>query len=224
MVIFSGIPNVIALLRDRSPPPGPVCALSGWIMNFNNRMNSFITTCICLVRCAVVVWPLHTRILLNNRALLFMVISCAVTAITYSSLPYLLYHYAKDAVTLYHYNVFVGFCMYFLDGSENKTIKIAATFLNEMVLFIPFIVSIITCAILLYTLKKKSDYVKVDRAGKHGRNDSKNCAIWGIIRLTLLTLICYTPMLIFTVYNKLQQIYGINWQVAIQQHHFDIII
>lgn len=52
MVLLSGLPNVASLLQMRKPLDQKFCDVSGFALNFNNRLNSFITTCICMVRYA----------------------------------------------------------------------------------------------------------------------------------------------------------------------------
>ena len=47
--------------------------------------------------------------------------------------------------------------------------------------------------------------------GLEAKNDGKRAAALVIIRVTVLTLICVTPQLLFSVYDKLNYTYQLNW-------------
>lgn len=182
------------------------CDVSGFALNFNNRLNSFITTCICLVRCLVVVMPIKARILLNKRALSTMVCGCVLMAAFYSSLPFLFSQLTNGSITQYGYRKWIGFCMFFVYFQDNYSLKLVSTLLIEAVFFAPFLVAIFTASILLYTLKRRNKYI-----GLEAKNETKRSAVVVIIRVTILTLICVTPQLAFSVYTKCNWAYNLNW-------------
>ena len=69
MLLFTGIPAAVTFYRLRASLGDPFCTTSGWFLNFNIRLCSFITTCICTVRCYVILAPLRAKILLGSGVL-----------------------------------------------------------------------------------------------------------------------------------------------------------
>ena len=199
MVLCSGIPNVISLLKKRAVINNIACNISGWMFNFNTRINSFLTTCICLVRCIVVVWPIKSRFLLSKKMLYSCVTVSVTLAVVCSSLPWIIpqSEYKKYFVPpAYNYNQFIGYCIYYLPPSP--WMKYVTILLIEGVFFVPFIVAICTCTVLVITMRKRSEYI-----GVRCSNDNQNVAIIAILRVTMLTLVCCTPLFVTTVFSKI---------------------
>ena len=96
--------------------------------------------------------------------------------------------------------------MFFVHFENNYTLKLVSTLLTEMVFFAPFIVAIVTSSVLLYTLKKRNKYI-----GLEAKNETKRSAVIVIIRVTILTLICVTPQLAFSIYTKCNKEYNLHW-------------
>lgn len=100
--------------------------------------------------------------------------------------------------------------MFFVNFDEKeRSLRILSSLLIEMVLFAPFIVAILTSSVLLYTLRRRDKYI-----GLEARSECKKSAVVVIIKVTILTLICVTPQLAFSVYSKLQRAYGLDWYVT----------
>ena len=118
---------------------------------------------------------------------------------------YVLIQIGKNVDGTKHFR-FIGFCMFFVHFENNYTLKLVSTLLTEMVFFAPFIVAIVTSSVLLYTLKKRNKYI-----GLEAKNETKRSAVIVIIRVTILTLICVTPQLAFSIYTKCNKEYNLHW-------------
>jgi hypothetical protein len=204
MLLFTGIPITISMLKLREPVPHPFCTISGWFLNFNLRMCSFLTTCICSIRCFSVLSPFRTKALLGRKYLLLMVLFSTILAFLSASLPFF-FSDLKEGNPRYHgkyyqYNRLVGFCYFTLPVfyPASPTNFYLTLLLIEGVFFVPFIISIITCCAMVPVLRKKAHHGPINSA-----EESNVKAIWSICRITLFTVACFAPQLMWAIVDKM---------------------
>ena len=199
MLLLTGIPTTVSMFQLRKPIPEPFCTVSGWFLNFNLRFCSFITTCICSLRCYAVLYPLHLPVI-PKRCLSLMVLFCSFLAFLSASLPFFF-----SNLSYYHYNRLVGFCFYVLpfSYSENPLNWSLTLLVIEGVFFVPFFISIVTCCMMIPVLCNKRSIGPMN-----GVEERNYRAIWSICRITLFTVACFAPQLIWAVIDKVCEFYS----------------
>ena len=203
MLLFTGMPTTVSMFRLRRSIPQPFCIVSGRFLNFNVRLCSFITTCICSVRCFVVLSPLRANALLKNKSLFLMVFISATLAFLSASLPFFFSHLEENNPKYrgkyYQYNRLIGFCFFILpvSYSESPTKWYLTFFLIEGVFFVPFVISIVTCCVMVPVLRSKAHHGPINLAEERNYK-----AIWSICRITLFTVACFAPHFVWAVLDK----------------------
>lgn len=203
MLLLTGIPTTVSMFRLRRAIPHPFCTISGWFLNFNVRLCSFITTCTCSIRCFAVLSPLRSNYLLRKKSLFLIVFFSVVLAFLSASLPFF-YTYLDNGNSYhrdmsYQYNRLIGFCYFSFPFhySDSPTRWILTSFLVEGVFFVPFFISIVTCCIMVPVLWIKAEHAPINQVEIRNHR-----AIWSICRITLFTVFCFTPQLVWAVLDK----------------------
>ena len=168
-----------------------------WVLNWDTRLSSFITTCVCGIRCYVILLPLRSRALLGRRVLVGTVVGCGAAAALSASIPFLVSNSSLySGSTKYHYNSLVGFCFFSLAGAPH----ILHSLLIEGVFLAPFLTATATCCILVPVLRSRAHHMPINGAGSDAGNRP---AILSIIRITVFALVCYTPQLAWAIVDKI---------------------
>ena len=210
MLLFTGIPTTVSMFKLRRAIPHPYCTISGWFLNFNIRLCSFITTCICSMRCFAVLCPLRSKSLLGNKSLVLIVVASSTLAFLSASLPFFFSdpgHWYQ--VKYYEFNRAIGYCFFILPISYTDN-WFLTMLLIEGVFFVPFAISIVTCCVMIPVLRSKSHHGPINCAEARTHK-----AIWSICRITLFTVACFAPQLVWSILDKVCDFYSSNCSVDI---------